>query len=633
MKKKIQFIILFVLLLQLTSCNFLDVVPDERVKEEDTYETIDKVKAYLYSCYSYLPSNRDISNNSYWMMCGAETSFYRKELFSTFNEGNYSPSYLHMSNETWDIVWQGIRQCYLFLSIIDKAAVNVDFDVEAYRSEANFLIAYYHFLSLQAYGPTMIIDRLIDQNDPVSDFPERSSYDEVVAFIDKKLDEAMPALVNKQEANNFGRATKFAALALKSRMYLYAASPLFNGNSEMYSNFKSKKDGRHLISQEFSIKKWEKSAEVTAYAIETLTKNGFRLYLDKEAGTPDGNKPSLSNPVQRRLRYSIMDYTSNPEVIFADTREEGYYGIQNRSTPRQHTEIVYDGSGGIAPTLQMVETFYTKNGLPMSVDKTFDYPGRYSSAQLPVNYDGNNYSDQSNGTTLKQHIDREPRFYAWIGFHNGFTETSRYNGKTPGGDDPSKNAIVLHMRNNDEHGRNDLDLYYSVTGYQNKKLIHPAYQSGVVNYPLSLFRMAELYLNYAEALIELNQLAEAKVYIDKVRERAGIPTVDNAWDNYSTQPGYQNTQAGLKEILRQEKAIEFYMEGQKFWDIRRWKIAEQFLGVPDMGLNVSGNTDEEFFQAREVPLKRQFHKGQYLMPIDDDEISKAPQLVQNPYYD
>ena len=89
-------------------------------------------------------------------------------------------------------------------------------------------------------------------------------------------------------------------------------------------------------------------------------------------------------------------------------------------------------------------------------------------------------------------------------------------------------------------------------------------------------RMAEMYLNYAEALVEIGELDKAKDYIDKVRVRAGIPKVDEAWDNFSTNPGYQDTKEGLREIVRQERSLEFYLEGQKFFDIRRWKIAEKF---------------------------------------------------------
>lgn len=622
----------YVFSFSLLSCDFLDIVPDEVVNEEDIYETPNLVRNYLYSCYSFLPTNRNISNNAYWMMCGAETSFYRKELFSTFNEGTYSPSNLHMTSDTWSPIWEGIRQCYMFLDILDKAKNLVPIEKQHYRGEANFLIAYYHFLSLRSYGPTFIIDKLYNATIEIEKLPERSSYDEVVDFINRKLDEAFPDLAVNFSGVDFGRATQVAVYALKSRLYLYAASPLFNGNSEMYGGFKSKIDGRFLIAQDYSEEKWKKSAEMSLQAITELEKLGFRLYDDTDAGKPDDNRPGLSNSAQRRIRYSVMDYlTSNPEIIWADTREEGYYDIQNRSIPRQYTDIVYDGSGGIAPTLQMVEYFYTKNGLPIEKDKTYDYDGRFDIVELPADYDGNHYSDESNGTSIKLHLDREPRFYAHIGFHNGFFEIAKYDGVITN-ENPAKRVIVEKLRNSDLHGRQDMDLYYSVTGYHNKKFVHPAYSNGVVNYPLPLFRMAEMYLNYAEALVEIGDLDKAKIYIDKIRDRAGIPNVDKAWDNFSMEPGYQNTKEGLREIVRQERLLEFYLEGHKFFDIRRWKIAEKWLGVPDKGLNTIANDDEGFFQVKEIPLLRSFHKGQYLMPIPMDETNKMLQLVQNPYY-
>ena len=101
---KLKYLFCGLFLLGLSACNYLDIVPDEVVKEEDSYETPDLVRNYLYSCYSFLPTNRAISNNAYWMMCGAETSFYRKEMFSTFNEGTYGPSSLHMTSDTWSLL-------------------------------------------------------------------------------------------------------------------------------------------------------------------------------------------------------------------------------------------------------------------------------------------------------------------------------------------------------------------------------------------------------------------------------------------------------------------------------------------------------------------------------------------------
>ena len=209
-------------------------------------------------------------------------------------------------------------------------------------------------------------------------------------------------------------------------MYLYAASPLYNGNSDMYADFVSKLDGRHLIAQQYSRDKWQKCADVTLDAIQQLEKYGFHLYGDTEAGTPSASKPSISNKAQRRIRYATLDYENNPEVIWADTRKEGVYGWQQRSMPVQTKSYIKDVQGCICPTLQTVESFYTKNGLPMEYDKTFDYEDRYSIVQLPPDNDGNNYYSQSTGTSMKLHAEREPRFYAWIGFHNGYHEITKY---------------------------------------------------------------------------------------------------------------------------------------------------------------------------------------------------------------
>lgn len=629
--KKIFYMYTLLAVLLFSSCNYLDIVPDERVSNEDTYSTPDRLKGFFFSCYGFLPSNRAILDQTYWWTQGEETTYFKKEAFSYFNEGNYSPTSLQMTSTTWSNVWRGIRQCYMFLAIVDKTKNMNPEEIIRYKAEVNFLIAYYHFISLRSYGPTVIIDKLTNENIPITEFPERSSFDEVVAFIDKKIDEALPGLAEEHISTDFGRITKYTALALRSRMYLYAASPLYNGNSDMYADFVSKLDGRHLIAQQYSRDKWQKCADVTLDAIQQLEKYGFHLYGDTEAGTPNASKPSISNKAQRRIRYATLDYENNPEVIWADTRKEGVYGWQQRSMPVQTKSYIKDVQGCICPTLQTVESFYTKNGLPMEYDKTFDYEDRYSIVQLPPDNDGNNYYSQSTGTSMKLHAEREPRFYAWIGFHNGYHEITKYNGAIVSADH-AKKAILLKLRNNDFGGRKNKSSNYSVTGYNNKKWCHPAYSDGPVDYPLVLFRLAELYLNYAEALVELDKLDQAREYVDKVRLRAGIPTVKDAWENYASTPDFYKTKEGMREIVRTERNLELYLEGHKFFDIRRWKIAEQYLGIPEKGLNTLGNTDQEFFQVKELNLTRAFHKGQYLMPIDINEINKNPNLVQNPYY-
>lgn len=632
MKKIIHILIMLAFMGQFTSCDYLDIVPDERAQDSDTWKTPDAIKGYLYSCYGYIPDNRT-QGDSYWHY--TELTAVIKEGMTLFKYGTYSPANLGFTHTTWADIWNGIHQCYMFQEAM-KQAVNVDIDENTrnmYIAESNFLIAYFHFLSLRSYGPTMIIRELLDQNTPIDALPERSSYDEVVEFINQKLDEAIPYLPNVQTGDDYGRATRLAAFALKPRVYLYAASPLFNGNSDMYANFKSKLDGRNLIAQEYSVEKWQQAADAAKNAIDKLTKAGFDLYDTENAGEPSAEKPGLPNKAQRRLRYTAIDHKENPEIIWADTRDDDYYGIQRRTIPRQAKGTYKnDISCSICPTLQTVERFYTKNGLPMNQDKTYDFENRYEYITAPDNCDGNNYGNPS-GKVMRLNTDREPRFYAWIGYHNGYFEMDKYEDKDPGNGDPAKKAVLLQFLKNDPHGQgNRTDANFSISGFANKKWSHPLTRGNMINYPLPLFRLAELYLNYAEALVELNRLDEAKIYIDLVRSRAGIPSVDEAWDNYSTVPGYQNTQDGLRQIVRQERINEFYFEGHLFFDVRRWKVAEEYEGMPGRGLNTLATKVEDFTPV-DLSLMRTFHKGQYLMPIPQAEVDKAPQIVQNPYYD
>ena len=291
---KLRYIYIIVLCILTSGCNYLDIMPDERAKLEDSYNTPSKTEGFLYSCYTYMPMNRSSQDSQPYqswyptaLLTGGEVTTYYKanEPEQLFTMGLYNPTNNSIVSDRWWPTWKGVRQCYEFLDILDKAQVYTEADREIYRAEAKFLIAYYHFCSLQAFGPTLIIRKKYDLDTKLSELPARSSYDEVVAFIDQMLDEAMPGLVEAHNPMYFGRATKHVARALRSRVHLYAASPLFNGNSEFYSNFVDE-TGKHLISQTYDVKKWEKCAEVTLDAIQNAEKAGYKLYGDVEAGAP-----------------------------------------------------------------------------------------------------------------------------------------------------------------------------------------------------------------------------------------------------------------------------------------------------------------------------------------------------------
>ena len=285
---------------------------------------------------------------------------------------------------------------------------------------------------------------------------------------------------------------------------------------------------------------------------------------------------------------------------------------------------------------ETVERFYTENGLPIEVDPTYDFPNRYNIATFPVEENDKN----GEGESLKLHMNREPRFYAWIAFHNGYYEVSgeddrkefSYAPVWKRGKDKKYKQLVQFMKTQNMGITND-NKYGTKTGYLNKKGAHPGTSASkstgfkVINYPWPMVRLAELYLNYAEACVECNDLPEAKRYLNYVRGRAGIPTVEESWDGIA-----ELTQNKLREIVRQERLIELYMENHNFWDIRRWGIAET-LGEQPKGLSVQAKTITEFAKPVSVDVQRRFIPAHYLMPLPISEINKNPNMVQNPGYD
>lgn len=646
-------LLIAVCILILSSCNYLDIVPDERNQIEDAYNTSARVEGFLYSCYSFL-LQRPYFTVSIDRCSGGEISLYEKGAVSIFPQGDYSPAAPGLSEKEWSAAWQGVRQCYIFLSILDKVnCINEDL-IKQYRAEANLLIAYYHFQSMRAYGPTLIIDKDYDQNVEIESLPERSSVEEVTNFINNKINEAMPGLPEEQTGSYLGRMCRQMARALRSRMTLMVASPLFNPRPEdptkdMYIDFKSPIDNRPLISTTFDLDKWIAARDAAWNAIVEAEKNGYTLYDAITVGAPSTAKPGFSSnndnkfsKSQRVLRYITFDIDNNKEGLFYETRKEpnsGIYGLAGRSLPKHNVkQWGGDGVNSIAPTLQTVEKFYTKNGLPIDKDKTFEYTHRYELITVSTNIlDQNDYPDRTI-KTIKLHQNREPRFYAFIGFHGSNYEIANFDNAATSST-PSKMILKsgLQMLKNQTQGWNGVEtVHYSATGYLNKRFFHPGTQRSIIQSPFPMFRLAEMYLNYAEALIEIGgdgNLQTAKKYINKIRTRAGILEIDDAWNNHSTEPGYQNTQEGMREIARRERQLEFYLEGHSVWDIRRWKLGEQEFNRPDLGWNIGATTETEFYNKPvNMTNRKSFHKGQYLMPIKNSEINKTPQIIQNPYY-
>ena len=313
--------------------------------------------------------------------------------------------------------------------------------------------------------------------------------------------------------------------------------------------------------------------------------------------------------IQYALKMQIMD-KKNMEVIWADTRTEGVYGPQNQSAPR---DPVNGGNSwnGVGPTLDFVKVFYTENGLPIDEDPKYYTPDDYFKIGQ---YEGR--------TTCNLNLKREPRFYSWVSFHNGYFEMQRegYN----------EGRIVTMFRKSDNHGKQNRSTDFSLSGYLVKKWCTPTYdtRNGFQNYPWPVIRLGELYLNLAEAAAEAGELNIAKTALNKIREHAGIPTVEESWEGIATL-----TKDKLIEIIRQERIIELSFEGHYRWDMARWKELEHVLGHNPSALNTDGVSDEDFFRPVVVDRAWKFTSPtHYLLPIADSELNKNTLIVQNPGY-
>lgn len=642
--KKIYNLLLSVVFVSffLGSCDYLDIVPNETATEEDAFASEQAALNYLYSCYSFMPAYQN--SHTFIGYAGDEiVSCFNGEPIKLYFQGGYTSGNIGNVDATYSNMYKGIRQCYLLKKNIASVPGLSEDKISDYANQADFLIAYYHSVLMQHYGPVILVKDLPDMNTSYEKMLPRSPYDECVDWVAEQFRIVSEKLPSERTGSSYGLATSVAAKALRARLLLYAASPLFNGNSEYYSDFVNH-DGTLLMSQTYSKEKYKVAADAALEAINFAESHGYRLYYAEDDAIGTTTYPYPADKTQRQLRLTYVDKNGSKEVLWANTRLEEMYSIQNKSIP------FLSFGGGYGPSITMLERFYTENGLPIEQDPDYEYDKRFETTTLSDDIRGE-------GITLKLNAHREPRFYAWISFHNGFyecqTEKTVANG-TAGTtyqvamDRSNGKGLrwLTQYKKNDNSGKVNRGNNFSPTGYLNKKGVHPGAaarksdNTPSLRYPLPIIRLGELYLDYAEACVgygEADYVSEGMKKLNVIRGRAGVDPVLTAWakakepltDYSSTGPDGR-----LMQIVRQERMIELYMETHNFWDLRRWKLGAKYFGVYPKGLNVEATTNDEFFKVITMTNHiREFRTpANYLMPIPVDQVSNNPQMVQNPGY-
>jgi hypothetical protein len=293
-----------------------------------------------------------------------------------------------------------------------------------------------------------------------------------------------------------------------------------------------------------------------------------------------------------------------------------------------YSENNHNNAGNfLGASYSMLERYYTENGLPIDEDLTFNRNDMYDIVTTPSLEDELGYKKingllQPNAEVIKLYMNRELRFYANLGITGGYFRSHKYRIRT-----------TMYSSGPGGYSSN-YSSEYLCTGIGIQKMVHPESGAGwyfaQTRYPLPIIRLADLYLMKAEALNAYKDVPDQEVYdaINIVRRRAGIPDVEKAWANARTANKHR-TQSGMRDIILQERAIEFAFEGIHYWDMVRYKRAATEFSKPIIGWNHRGVSARTFF-VLEPKQVRKFTTTSYLWPIDLNELNTNSNLVQNP---
>ena len=594
--KLLKMLVLIIIMSTASSCKkFLNQVPNDRLTIDDVFKRRSTTEQYLANVYGYIRPEVDYNTVTPWEGLSSELDVtYNDYATYTMNLGNWDRN--RGDYNYWTPYYQGIRSASYFMQRVGE---NIELSpnlIVQYRAEARFLRAYFYFMLMRQYGPVVINpDTPMAPDAPIEEISiPRSSFDECVNYVVSEIDKAVPDLQDPNpisNTTNYGRMNKGMALAFKARLLLYAASPLFNGNTD-YASFKNN-DGKQLINQAYDVNKWKKAADAAKVVIDLPY---YSLYKELDATGKIKPYESLKN-------LFLRDW--NTEIIMAKVSD--MYAIDQNGSPYK-----VGGWSSWGPTQQNIDNYFMANG--RSID---DPASGYTEAGFTTT--GGTYYDAG---TSNMYVNREPRFYVNITFNNSKWINNAFG--------TNNQPLTINMMNGGNSGKYT-GRNYSRTGYCVRKLVNPSSTenpSKIAARTEVHMRLGEIYLNYVEALNEYAPgNADILRYLNMIRERAGVPQYGAGTGSLPVPA----SQADMRTAIRKERTVELAFEtgGHRFFDTRRWKIAEQTEGGPFYGMDID-QTTAAAFTKRTVFETRVFQKKNYLWNIVQDELNKNKNLVENP---
>lgn len=561
--KNIKYIIIFIAITAafFTACSkndFLDRASTNQLQDKDIYTSWVQTDLVVNDLYSKLPKVYGYLGGYQMGSATDESKDASNWMWSmVYNTGGISPSRDFIVS-TWKDYYKMVRQANGLLAGIEKYKTPDNPNNAGYLTnrigEIYFLRAYAYFELARNFGGVPVVTTYIeDPNDDAALKIPRAAFDSVVAQIASDCDAAYAKVENySYEDRDYGRVTKAACLALKSRIYLYAASPLWAvaGKTSAKPDISDNKTATDAA-------KWKMAADAAKQAID---------YAHSKGSTLEANLGSRKNMYLRPW--------DSKEVLWVRMNEEGGSEFE-----RHYFPFGYSGWSAGAPTQNVVDDYEMKDGKSIKTSPLYN-PAR------PYN-------------------DRDPRLYSDI-LYNGASFKGRNVETYEGGRDEQSTAT--------DHSR---------TGYYMRKLVDEAQTVGQTSRTTNgiVFRLAELYLNYAEAMNEYAP-GDASILtaLNPIRNRAGMPDVVTGF-----------SQSEMRDKIRNERRIELLAENHRFWDVRRWKIAaetEQMMyGMKPVR---DAAAPDGFKYERFLVERRPWTNALLVMPVPLDEMYRNKNLQQNP---
>jgi len=615
-----------------TSCaDFLDKEPDTELDIDMVFSNRDRVYSWLAYVYNIIhePDKWRIWNDGYEVFADDLTPSKRweqwdgsKTIPKIFGQWTVNSEW---DGGYWHMMPRYIRHGYIFQQKAHALPDNElpQSEIDNMKTEVKFLTAYAWWQLAENYGGIPFKPDYIAPSDfTLSELMVgQRPFDEVVEYCDQQMLEAanaLPAIYD--DPSKYGRINKIMALTVRSRMLLFAASPLVNGN-DWYKDYRNN-EGELIFNPTYDQNKWVKAAAACKLCIDEAEKAGYKLYV--ETSPTGGIDPFMSTYNVHIKKWS----EGNRELTFPVTKNNNYfntflYGASTRS---------FNGGNGLGVYQGLVDAFFMKNGLPID-DPNSNYKEEGFSANVDVRdtawpYGTGKEGEVTDAGTYNMYCNREPRFYNAVSYHGSWQEVAKrkfdffYDG-------------LDNIRSSSPHDapQNGYLVRKSLCMTDNKKTGSHTSRQGFT------YRLAFTYLDFAEANNEAYDTQAAReqslVYLNKVRERAGVRqyTFDGVGQFDDDYIQIANTQEAVRKVVRAERRVELCLENNRWYDIRRWKEAENLpeMTGDDWGMNSEGKTPEEFFK-RTVYQTRIWKKCYYWMPIYIDEYEKNPNLVQAPFW-